>query len=460
MTPAITAAARIDAATSLHGFSDLRAIRDHAALKVIQQGKGVWVMDEHGRPMLEAAAGMWCASLGFGDEELVDAAIEQMRTLPYYHTVGGKSVVPSGALAERLLENSPIRPGKVYFACTGSEANDFLVKFVRYGNNAVGEHRRKTFLARVNGYHGGTLAASSLTGMAQNHRGFDLPLPGFLHLSEPHYYRNALPGESEAEFCARLVDELRQVIEREGADTVAGFVAEPVCAAGGVLIPPSGYYAGVQRVLREYGIPFFADEVVTGIGRLGTMFGCEALDIQPAAVTLGKGLTGAYFPLAAMIVDDEIVQRLLQGSDQAGSYFAHGATYAGHPVGCAIALALLEIVRRRGILAHVRRVSEVFASRIRQLAGHPLVGDARSVGLMGAVELRPPQGAGQACAGIDLARQVHAVAETEYGLIFRKLANNVCAFSPPLVISEHEIDELFDRFGMALDRVWRTGGTE
>lgn len=444
-------AARRNAASNLHGFSDLRAIQDEVALKIIAGGQGIWVFDEQGKPLLEAASGMWCASLGFGDPELIDAAVSQLKTLPYYHTVSGKSVVPAGALAERLLDKSPIGNGKVYFACTGSEANDFLVKFIRYANNAAGLTARKKFISRVNGYHGATLAASSLTGILGNHRGFDLPLPGFLHTSEPHYYRNHLPGETEGDFCGRMVDELRSLIESEGPQTIAGFVAEPVGGAGGVMIPPQGYYQKVQALLAEHDIPFFSDEVITGIGRLGDWFGSTVMDIRPAGITMGKGLTSAYFPLSAVLMDRALVDRITDGSDLHGRYFAHGTTYAGHPVGCAIALAVMDIIERRNLLAHVREVASVFQRRIRLLADHPLVGDARSIGLVGAVEL---------CAGRDatvspdaLAKKVHAIAEEQQGLIFRKLAHGVCAFSPPLIISADEVNELFDRFTAALNTV-------
>jgi 4-aminobutyrate--pyruvate transaminase len=438
------------ASSTLHGFANLRALQQSASLKLIKGGRGVWVYDEAGRPLLEAASGMWCASLGFGDPELVEAAIEQFKILPYYHTLGGKSVVPSEVLSERLLAKSPVGKGKVYFACTGSEGNDFLVKFVRYANNAAGLSKKKKFISRTNGYHGATLAASSLTGIVGNHKGFDLPLPGFLHTADPHYYRNALPGESEDDFCRRMVRELRTLIESEGPETIAGFLAEPVGGAGGVVIPASGYYTRVQELLQSFGIPFFSDEVITGVGRLGDWFGSDTMGIKPRAIVMGKGLTSAYFPLSAIILEQDLVDRITEGSDRNDHYFAHGATYAGHPVGCAIALAVLDIIERRNILDHVRCMAEVFKRRLLALQEHPLVGHARCVGLVGAVELRPASGAA-GDPGDELVKKVHAIAENRYGLIFRKLANNVCAFSPPLVITEEEINELFDRFTAALD---------
>jgi 4-aminobutyrate--pyruvate transaminase len=451
MNSSVNSYARRDVRSLLHGYTNLTS-QEVDGPTVITAGKGVWVFDEDGRPFLEAAAGMWCAALGFGDAELVDAAVEQLHKLPFYHTVVGKSVVPSIELAEKLRELVPIKDARIYFALSGSEANDFLVKFVRYANAATGKPTKAKIISRLNGYHGATLAAASMTGIPAMHAWCGLPLPGFLHTDDPNFYRNALPGESEAEFVTRLARNLQSLIVREGADTIAAFIAEPVTGAGGVVIPPHGYYAAIQAVLERHNIDFIADEIITGFGRTGNMFGCETLDIRPDAMTLAKGLTSAYQPLAAIVIPDRIYQGLKAGSDAAtGGFFAHGATYSGHPVGCAVALKVLEIFERRKLLAHIRTVSGPFSHRIHKFAGHPFVGQTRALGLMGAIELvvDKEKGGNAAPAGA-LGKLVKDIAESRYGLIYRSIGH-VCAFSPPLIISEVEINELFDRFGKALD---------
>jgi len=439
-----------DAATLIHGFTNLAEHRRDGS-KVMAAGKGVYVYDDSGREYIEGAAGMWCAALGFGEEELIEAAVEQMRRLPYYHTVASKSVNPAIDLAEKLVGMVPIPNARVFLALSGSEANDNLAKFTRFYNNAVGRPQKKKIISRWNGYHGSTMAASSMTGIAIQHRAFDLPLPGFLHADEPHYYRNALPGESEDAFVTRLLGNLEAMILEEGPETVAAFIAEPVAAAGGVIVPPSGYYPRLQTLLAHYEIMFYADEVITGFCRTGNMFGCESFDIRPETMTLAKGLSAAYQPIAALVVSDRMYQGLERGSDQVG-FFAHGTTYSGHPVAAAVALRTIEIMQRRDILGHVRTVSRRFAERLRGFKDHPLVGEVRVAGLMGAVELVAdkatkklfdPKGS--------VAKFVRNRAE-ELGLIARIVpAGDSIAFSPPLIITEAEIDAMFDIFGRALD---------
>jgi 4-aminobutyrate---pyruvate transaminase len=265
-------AAAADREFVVRGFTPLSDRHLHDPV-VIERGKGVWVWDENGTPYIEAVAGMWCASFGFGEEELVEAAITQLRKLPYYHTLTNKTVGPTSELAAKLAEIVPIRDPKIHFTATGSEANDFLIKFIRYRNNAIGETKRKKIISRVNAYHGATLGASSLTGIPNMHKLFDLPLPGILHTNDPHFWKHGRDGESEAEFGERMAHELDELIEREGPDTIAGFLAEPVTGGGGVVVPPPNYYDAVQRVLDVHGIPFFCDEVINGFGRTGSWFG-------------------------------------------------------------------------------------------------------------------------------------------------------------------------------------------
>lgn len=442
--------AQRDVRSLLHGYTYLTS-QEVDGPKVITAGKGVWIFDEDGRPFLEAAAGMWCTALGFDDAELVDAAVEQLRKLPFYHTVVGKSVIPSIELAEKLRELVPIKDARVYFALSGSEANDFLVKFMRFANAASGNPGKSKIISRVNGYHGATLAAASMSGIPTMHALGGLPLPGFLHTDEPNFYRNALPGESEKEFAMRLAGKLEILIAREGADTIAAFIAEPVTGAGGVIIPPSSYYPAIQDVLNRHDISFIADEVITGFGRTGSMFGSETLNIRPDAMTLAKGLTSAYQPLAAIVIPDRIYQGLKTGSDAtAGGFFVHGATYSGHPVGCAVALKVLEIFEKRQLLTHIQSVADTFSRRIHAFGDHPFVGHTRAIGLMGAVELVIDKDmGGQAVPAVGLGKLVKEIAENRYGLIYRS-SGHICAFSPPLIISDAEIHELFDRFGKAL----------
>jgi 4-aminobutyrate--pyruvate transaminase len=452
--------AQRDVRSLLHGYTYL-STQEADGPTVMTAGKGVWIHDENGRPFLEAAAGMWCTALGFGDAELVDAAVEQLHKLPFYHTVVGKSVIPSIELAEKLREIVPVKDAKIYFALSGSEANDFVAKFMRFANAASGRPAKMKIISRLNGYHGATLAAASMTGIPAMHALCGLPLPGFLHTDEPNFYRNALPGESEAEFVARLAGNLETLILREGPDTIAAFIAEPVTGAGGVIIPPAGYYPAIQDVLKRHDISFIADEVITGFGRTGRMFGCETLDIRPDAITLAKGLTSAYQPLAAIVLPDRVYQALKAGADAAtGGFFAHGATYSGHPVGCAVALKVLEIFEKRQLLAHVRAVSDVFARRIHGFVDHPFVGQTRAIGLMGAIELVADKKAGvKGTPATALGKLVREIAENRYGLIFRSIGH-VCAFSPPLIISGSETDELFDRFAKALDEAAAVVGNE
>jgi len=441
-----------DAERVVHGYTNLQQHRNDGA-RVIVRGKGVYVFDDAGKEYIEAAAGMWCTSLGFGEEALVEAATVQMRKLPYYHTLASKSVMPSIELAERLAKYVPIPNAKFYFANSGSEANDFLIKFLWMYNNAIGRPAKKKVIARINGFHGATIAATSLTGIKKNHKLFDLPLDRFLHVSDMHYYRDAWPGESEQAFSTRLAEELETTILREGPETVMAFMAEPVTGGGGAVIPPKTYYEKIQAVLKKYDVMFLADEVINGFGRTGHFFGCDAFNIAPAAMTMAKGLTSAYQPMSAIALNEEIYRGLEKGSDQVGS-LAHGATYAGNPVGAAVALKVLDLMEERDIVGHVRRMAPHFKARLERLRAHPLVGEVRSIGLMGAVEFAADKATKRNFAPEgSFAGKVRTRAE-DMGVITRGApVGDVIAFSPPLIITEREIDEVFDRFGAALDAV-------
>src|SRR5579862_4055415 len=429
----------------IHGYTNLAHHRA-AGPRIITRGEGIYVIDAHGRRYIEAAAGMWCASLGFSEEALVEAAVRQFRELPYYHTLTSQSVVPSIRLAERLSSMLPMPDSHVYLTLSGSEANDFLVKFLWYYNNALGRPRKKKVIARINGYHGATIVASSLTGIERNHQGFDVPLPGFLHTADPHYSRYRVDGESEGEFVQRILGDLERTIMEEGPDTIMAFMAEPVTAGGGVVIPPQDYYPKLQELLAKYDILFLADEIVTGFGRTGNMFGCETFDIRAAAMTMGKALSAAYQPIAAIALRGDIHEVIVEASSKLGS-FGHGNTHSGNPVGAAVALRTLELMEERRVLEHVRRVSSTFLHRLKLLDGNPLVAETRGVGLMAAIQLRTES-------KVD-AGTVKTLAEDE-GVIVRAVpAGNSVALSPPLIISEREVNELFDRLDAALVRAMR-----
>ena len=417
---------------------------------MLERGKGVWVFDSDGRGYIEGMAGLWCTSLGYGNEELVEVAREQMLKLPFTHLFGGKSHDPAIELAEKLKEWAPMPVSKVFFGASGSDANDTQIKLMWYYNNAIGRPKKKKIIARLKGYHGVTIASASLTGLPNNHIDFDLPIPNILHTSCPHHYRFANPGETEEEFATRLADELEEMILREGPDTVAAFIAEPVGGAGGVTVPPATYYEKIQVVLDRHDVLLIADEVICGFGRLGTMFGSSAMGMRPDTMSLAKAITSAYFPLSAVLIPEKIYDAMLDESRKIGT-FGHGFTYSGHPVGSAIAVKTLEIYERDNIIGHVQGIIPSFWRRLEAIRELPLVGEVRGKGLVAGIELvadRPTKRAFEAKRAVG-ARAV-AFAQDE-GLIVRNLGDTI-AVCPPLVITPVEIDEMFDRLDRALAR--------
>ena len=416
---------------------------------MLERGAGIHVWDDQGKRYIEGLAGLWCTALGYGNEELVEVAAEQMRKLPYSHLFASKGHGPAADLAQKLKDMVPFEASKVFFTNSGSEANDTQVKMLWYYNNAVGRPEKKKIISRIKAYHGVTLAAASLTGLPVLHESFDLPIAGILHTDCPHYYRFAEQGESEAAFVARLAGNLRDLIEREGPETVAAFIAEPVMGAGGVIVPPGGYFEAVQAVLDEYDIVFVADEVICGFGRTGNMFGSETFNIRPGTMSVAKALSSAYLPIGAVLLPEEIYAPLAEESARRG-VFGHGYTYTGHPVCAAVANRTLEIYERDDIVAHVRSVTPQFQQRLNGFAEHPLVGEARGVGLLGACEIVKDKTSRQP---FDAAAGVGAKCATfaqQRGLIVRALGDSV-AFCPPLIISADQINEMFDIFQHALD---------
>jgi len=374
-----------------------------------------------------------------------------MRKLSFAHLFTAKSHDPAIELAERLKEIAPVPTSKVFFCSSGSEANDSQVKLVWYLNNALGRPRKKKIISRRKAYHGVTVVAASLTGLANNHLDFDLPIAGILHASCPHHYRFAHAGETEKEFARRLADELDELIRSEDPDTVAAFIAEPVMGAGGVIVPPEDYFQEIMKVCRSYDVYMISDEVICGFGRLGTMFGCTALGFEPHSITVAKALTSAYVPMAALTVPEVAYQAMLDESRKIGT-FGHGFTYSGHPVAAAVALKALDIYARERIAEQAAHKTPQFQTRLAALGKHPLVGEARGMGLVGGVELvadKKTKRSFEPKAGVG-ARAVR-YAEEE-GLIVRFLLGDVVSICPPLIIAPAEIDELFDRLERALDR--------
>lgn len=439
-----------DVETLIHPYTNLETFRETGPL-VLERGHGVWVYDTDGRPYLEGMAGLWCTALGYSNEELVEAASEQMARLPFTHLFSGRSHDPAIELAETLKELMPIPTSKVFFTSSGSEANDTQVKLTWYMNNALGRPKKKKILSHLRGYHGVTVASASMTGLPANHADWDLPLPGFFHTGCPHHYRFGQEGESEDAFTTRLAAELDAVIVREGPDTVAAFVAEPVLGAGGAILPPRGYYEKIQAVLEAHDVRFIADEVICGFGRLGTWFGSEAMGMRPASLSFAKAVTSGYMPLGGVTVDEELYRLMVKQSAKLGT-FGHGTTYSGHPVACAVALKTIEIYKRDRIVEGVAEKAPHFQARLSALADHPLVGEARGLGLIGGIELVADKASKrQYDPKTGLAARCVAFAQAE-GLIVRFLAGDRIAICPPLVIAHDEIDTLFDRLGRALDR--------
>ena len=445
-----------DIETLIHPYTNLDQFRQTGPL-VLERGQGVHVYDTNGKPYLEGLAGLWCTALGYGNEELVEAAATQMRKLPFGHLFSGRGHDPAIELAEKLKEIAPVPISKVFFCNSGSEANDSQIKLIWYMNNALGRPGKKKIVSRMKAYHGVTIASASLTGLPGNHIDFDLPIAGILHTSCPHHYRFAAEGESEEAFSARLAHELEQLILREGPETVAAFIAEPVMGAGGVIVPPKGYFEKIMAVCARYDVFMIADEVICGFGRLGKMFGGEVVGFKPHSISVAKALSSAYQPIAAVMVPETMYQAMLAESRKVGS-FGHGFTYSGHPVAAAVALKTLEIYARERIVEKVAAKVPQFQARLHALAAHPLVGEARGLGLIGALELvadKRSKRSFEAKAGVGAYCVVQAQDE---GLIVRAVAGDSIAICPPLIISPEEIDELFDKLTRALDRTldWAT----
>ena len=445
----------LDRSFVLHPAINLAAHQQTGPL-VIERGQGIYVWDSSGKRYIEGLAGLWCVAVGYGREELVEAATTQMRKLAFGQMFASRSHEPGILLAEKLNAWMPesrrhTGPWKFLYGNSGSDANDTQIKLIRYYNNALGRPNKKKVISRWNGYHGVTIASASLTGLPAFHTHFDLPMAGILHTDCPHHFRHGLPGESESAFCDRIIGNLEALIEREGADTIAAFIAEPILGAGGVIVPPEGYHTKLQAVLDRHDIILIDDEVICGFGRLGSNFGCEAMGMRPDTMSIAKALSSAYLPISAVAVPDWMHEAMLEPSSRMGA-FAHGFTYSGHPVACAVALRNLQLFEELDLVKHAARVGVRFQARIAALGTLPFVGHTRGRGLLGALELVDEQADRKAFAPTAKAAIRVAALALDEGLMVRALAGDVIAICPPLVITDAEIDELFDALERALKR--------
>ncbi len=440
-----------DIASYLHPYTNLKTHQETGPL-IITRGEGVNVFDEDGNKYIEGLAGLWCTSLGFSNERLIEAATKAMEQLPFYHGFTHKSHPAGIELAEKLLAMVPAPMSKVFFANSGSEANDTAIKIIWYINNALGKPEKKKIISRQKAYHGVTVATASLTGLPNNQRDFDLPIERILHTDCPHFYRFGADSEREEEFATRCAENLENMILEEGPETIAAFFAEPVMGAGGVLVPPPTYFDKIQKVLKKYDILLLADEVICGFGRTGNMFGSETFGIKPDMITIAKALSSGYLPISALMISEDIFQLMVKESEKIG-VFGHGFTYGGHPVPAAVALETLKIYEETDILGHIRSVAPIMQDKLRQLGTHPLVGEARGVGLIGAIEpvrnketkefFDPSAGIGAYLAG----------RAQENGLITRAIGD-VLAFAPPLVIDADQIAKMMNMVSKSLDETY------
>ena len=448
MSDSANSAQARDIAHFLHPYTNLKLHEEQGPL-VVTRGEGIYVYDENDNEYIEALAGLWCTALGFSEKRLVEAATAAMSKLPFFYSFFGRGHDIGIDLAEKLVSIASAPMSKVFFTSSGSEANDTAVKLVWYYNNSRGLAKKKKIISRISAYHGVTIAAASLTGLPANHRDFDLPIANILHTDCPHHYRFAEPGEDEQRFATRLANNLEKMILDEGPDTVAAFIAEPIMGAGGVIVPPAGYFEKIQVVLRKYDVLFICDEVINGFGRTGNMWGAQTFGLKPDIITMAKALTSAYLPLGACLISEPIYRGLVEESGKIG-VFGHGYTYTGHPVCTAVALEALKIYEERDIVGHVRRVGPHLQEGLRHFGDHPLVGEARGVGLMGAVELVRDKDTKTPFDPVHGVGAYLGKRALEYGLIVRTIGETI-AFSPPLIVTDEEIDLILERFGRALD---------
>ena len=435
---------------SLYGFTDLPTIRERGTV-VLTHGEGPYVVDTHGKRYLDANSGLWNMVAGFDHKGLAEAAKAQYDRFPGYHAFFGRMSDQTVALSERLIDVSPFARGKVFYTNSGSEANDTMVKMLWFLNQAEGRPQARKILTRQNAYHGVTAISASMTAKPYNEL-FGLPLEGFVHLTCPHYWRLGEDGETEAQFTFRLAQELEDVITREGADTIAGFFAEPVMGAGGVIPPSEGYFKAIHPILKKHGIPLISDEVICGFGRTGNVWGCETYDFMPDVIISSKVLTAGYFPMGAVILGPEMTDRLQAAIDPVEE-FPHGFTASGHPVGCAVALKAIDVVLNEGLLDMVRAGAPRMEAGLAEIAKNQNIGELRGIGYMWALEaVRDKESKTPFEGHLSVSERI-ANTCTDHGLICRPLGQSV-VLCPPFILSDTQMDEMFDKLDAALKSVF------
>ncbi len=424
-------------------FSDFKQLKEKGP-RIITKADGVYLWDSEGNKILDGMAGLWCVAIGYGRHELADAAAKQMKELPYYNLFFQTAHPPVLELAKAISDIAPAGMNHVFFTGSGSEGNDTMLRMVRHYWAIKGQPNKKTIISRKNGYHGSTVAGASLGGMTYMHEQGDLPIPGIVHIAQPYWFGEG--GDmSPEEFGVWAANQLEEKILELGVDNVGAFIAEPIQGAGGVIVPPATYWPRIKEILAKYDILFVADEVICGFGRTGEWFGSDFYDLKPDLMTIAKGLTSGYIPMGGLIVRDDVVAVLNEGGD-----FNHGFTYSGHPVAAAVALENIRIMRDEQIVKHVHdETAPYLQKRLRELADHPLVGEVRGVGMLGAIELVQDKATRKRYEG----RGVGMICRTfcfDNGLIMRAVGDTMI-ISPPLVISKAEIDELVTKARHCLD---------
>ena len=448
--PANDVLAALDRAHLVHPVSAWRQHEERGPL-VLASGRGAWLTDTQGRELLDAFAGLWCVNIGYGQESVVQAATEQLRKLPYATGYFGFASEPAIRLAAKLVEITPPSLTRAYLTLGGFEAVDAAVRFIVQYWNARSRPAKKHFIALERGYHGSSSTGAGLTALPAFHRGFDLPLPTQHYIASPNPYRHPRGGDADA-LIAASVASLRAKVAELGADNVAAFFCEPIQGSGGVIVPPAGWLKAIREAARELDILFVVDEVITGFGRTGPMFACDAEGVEPDLMTLAKGLTAGYVPMGATMLSEAVYQAIADAAP-AGAPIGHGATYSGHPVGAAVALEVLRLYDEGGILANGRRVAPRFAAGLDALREHPLVGDARHRGLLGALELVSDKATKRGFdAGLALPDRLFAAANRN-AVVFRCFGDGILGFAPALTFTEAELDELFVRLRRTLDDV-------
>ena len=441
----------LDNAHHLHPFTVHHELHAQKP-RVIANGKGIYLWDTDGNKIIDGMAGLWCAQVGYGVEALADAAHEAITQLSYYNTFFQTTTPHVANLSALIAQKTPADLDHIFFASSGSEANDSAIKFIWYYWNLKGQPNRKAIISRNRAYHGTTVAAASLTGLPFMHDIFDLPLPNMHHIEPtPHYYEYGISDESEEDFAQRCAQSLEDKILELGAENVAAFIGEPVMGAGGLMVPPEGYWQRIEEICRKYGILLWSDEVICGFGRTGSWFGCQTFGYTPDIITMAKGMSSGYTPISAVALNDEIANTLIAADTE----MAHGFTYSGHPVSCAISLRNIELIEEWDLVgARGKKTSAYFQNALKALNAHPLIGQTRGIGMLGAMELvkdkahktrfEPEGSAGMAC-------RTHCF---ENGVIMRAVGDTMF-LSPPLVITESEIDEMFALIEKSLDETYQ-----